>query len=212
MKNWNNFSMMKYAGALFVLISFIFGKRVFENYLTRPSYEEMEEKPPETFVPGVEPSYSASLAALPGRSWIAKMLGGDDVFDVVTKPERGFIFRIDENDETLRKKTTSMPRSIAIKPDALRRIVSILSSQTSYEENLTQGKLCSPHYVSKIRLEKDSNVVDIFLCFDCMQMHTAWNGELRRAVYIDPIASELLLIVQKFFPDDFVIQSIKSHR
>lgn len=214
MKTGNIANVRRGFAPIFALALLLFeGLFVLWLFLDCPYYNKMVVKPPEEFTPGVELSYSAKLAALPGRSWVAKMLGGDGVLDVLKKPDRGSVFRVHATEETLQKKDIALVSGpVQIAPSMLARIAEVFSSPGSYEDNLKQGKMCIPHYAVRFRLEKESDVADIYLCYSCAEMYTVLNGELLRPVSFDPSQSNLISIAQELFPDDSAIQALKSYR
>jgi hypothetical protein len=175
---------------------------------------EIEEKPPEVWQGSAESS-SARLAALPGSSWLAKQLGGDQVLNVLTKPDRGSAFRIGGIVRTPIRRASLydipvLAGPIDLAPDMLTRIAAALSNEGTYKR--TGGeKGCTPEYGVRLRLERADDVVDVFLCYRCDQMRTVLNGKPLRLLEFDPGEVELIALAQALFTNDAAILELKPH-
>lgn len=180
------------------------------------SKEEMEKSSRET--------YSEWSAARPGSSMVAKALGGDEVLGVLSKPDRGSVFRLEEPKMAPQPRPMAIPvvaGPFAIPPDILNRIGAVLGAEGTYRKawelraDGTYGrgmaKGCLPSYGVRFRLEKGPRVVDVFLCYGCGDIITVPDGKsIGGGLYFDPGRDELVAIAQALFPDDAKIQSMKS--
>jgi hypothetical protein len=189
---------------------------------------KMEENP-ESYV-HKRPSHDEWLAAKPGRTPLAKELGGDDVLDVLANPDRGSASRVHGNEWTLCEQPSLRWSSLndlptiagpfIIAPDTLSRIAAALSADSTYQMLWTLNasdntyeqrgaKMCEPFYNVRLRLEKGSHVVDVYLCYGCHHLQAILDGKPLAHTEFGPGEARLIAIAQALFPDDPLILSLK---
>jgi hypothetical protein len=150
-----------------------------------------------------------------GRWQVARLFGGGENLRTLRDATSVEAYRLAPPDVKSPRQERTEPSEFQIvsppapvPPDLAAALAERLTSPSSYRFSI--GKECGyPDYGVKLSFTRDSQSVDVFLCFHCRDLAVVKDGVTTGAADFDRAAVELIAAAKKLFPDDEQIQQLR---
>ncbi len=149
------------------------------------------------------------------HSSVTKMFGGNDGLLTVTHPTKVAAYRLKanlKNDGTEYTNPNSnyevIAGPISVPETVAAEVSAVLVSPRSYDWEGAKG--CMPEYGVRLSFLRESDQVDVYLCFECQILSVSRNGPVTGGGNFDPMNAVLVRAAKTMFPNDSEIQKLKS--
>lgn len=132
----------------------------------------------------------------------AYLVGGPDVARIIRHADRAEAFSL--HHDLYFDKLSDIPavgEGVVLSPDVREEMASLLLSWSSYNHD-GWARMCAPIWGAKVRFTQGNESVDVYFCFQCMEMQFVKEGQRRTSAYFDPSAMRFAELFAATFPKD----------
>ncbi len=163
-----------------------------------------------------DPSPIQNLATTPNPvpsqdARLVELFGGEEGLKTVAYPTKVEAYRLKPDPQKQPREYAVTVGPVPLSKDLATKVSRDLVTSSSYWWEM--GKPCKPRYGLRLSFHRGQDQVDVFLCYECMELLVARNGKmtsgLGQAKSFDFMNGRLVLAAKTLFPDDPEIQKLQ---